>query len=244
MYTKFFTMVLLTILSLSVVAEPQTFTSGPERVSTIELYTSQGCSSCPPAEKYLNSLRQSPGLWQDFIPMAFHVDYWNYLGWRDRYSKATHSQRQRQYARLRNMATIYTPGFFVDGQEWRRRFSRGQPPFQQHKVGQLSISVENRQVAGEYVPATPSRTKLLVNVALLGMGLHTEIESGEREGSSTTHEFVVLGHEQQALQGNAFSVALPKPLVPAKEQAIAVWLSQGSDPTPIQAVGGMLHSGE
>lgn len=240
MYRKLLFMTSLGLLSLSAIAEPQQFSSGPERVGIIELYTSQGCSSCPPAERFLNSLRQAPGLWQTFIPMAFHVDYWNYLGWRDRFSKAEHSQRQRQYARLRNMATIYTPGFFVDGQEWRRRFSRGMPSFQHHNVGQLSISVENRQVAGKYVPATHAKGKLQVNVALLGMDLHTQIESGEREGSSTTHEFVVLGYSQQPLQGSVFNVALPKPLVAAKKKAIVTWLSRGNDPTPIQAVGGIL----
>ena len=57
-----------------------TFESGPAQVSLLELYTSEGCSSCPPAEAWMNSLKNKPGLWTAFVPVAFHVDYWNSLG--------------------------------------------------------------------------------------------------------------------------------------------------------------------
>ena len=241
MYTKFWLFVLLSCTSLSVVAEPQVFRSGTERVGVIELYTSQGCSSCPPAERFLNSLQGEPGLWKDFIPMAFHVDYWNYLGWRDQFSKAEHSQRQRQYARVRNMATIYTPGFFVNGQEWRRRFySRGLPELDKTKVGELTISVDKQQVKGQFVPVKGSTSGLQANVALLGMGLQTHIESGEREGSATQHEFVVLGHNQGSIKDGSLNLDLPSAAEQASNYAIVVWISQPGDPTPIQAVGGKL----
>src|SRR6187401_2558536 len=61
----------------------QSITSGSARASLLELYTSEGCSSCPPAEAWLSSLKDEPRLWRDFVPMAFHVDYWDRLGWRD-----------------------------------------------------------------------------------------------------------------------------------------------------------------
>lgn len=243
MYIKFPVMILLGVLSLPALAEPQVFSSGPNRVGMLELYTSQGCSSCPPAEHYLNQLRQSPRVWKDFIPMAFHVDYWNYLGWKDRFSKAEYSQRQRRYARTRRMSTVYTPGFFADGREWRRGFSNGLPTFNSGKVGTLNISVENQKVTGKYLPLA-SKTGLKLNTALLGMGLRTDIKAGEREGHVTEHEFVVLGYQQQALTGADFKTVLPPPSVKAMQYAVAVWVSRGSDPTPIQAVGGMLKSPE
>ena len=59
------------------------FQSPVEQTTLVELYTSEGCSSCPPAESWLNGLKESPGLWKDFVPLAFHVDYWDDLGWRD-----------------------------------------------------------------------------------------------------------------------------------------------------------------
>ena len=244
MYRKFSVLFLLGLLSQAVMAAPQTFSSGPNRVATVELYTSEGCSSCPPAEQYLTSLRKSPGLWKDFIPMAFHVDYWDYLGWRDRFSSALFSQRQRQYARLLRMNTVYTPGFFVDGREWRRGLLRGKPAFRHENVGRLNIYVQNQQLTGEFEPTIPGSRKLRVNVALLGMGLQSKINSGERGGTSTTHDFVVLGYTQQPLPDSSFSVALPKPSVAAKEKGIVVWVSQDTDPTPLQAVGGLLKPSE
>ena len=239
MYIKLTVFALLGILNFSAMAEPQQFVSGPNRVGTMELYTSQGCSSCPPAERYLNQLKQNPRVWKEFIPMAFHVDYWNYLGWRDRFSKAEYSLRQRQYARTRRMNTVYTPGFFVDGREWRRGFSNGLPSFNQQKVGNLKIIVAENKLSGNFKAVT-SMTALKLNTVILGMGLKTNIQAGEREGHLTEHEYVVLGYQQQALKDLAFTTSLPKPIVEAKQYAVAVWISRDSDPTPIQAVGGLL----
>ena len=77
---------------------PTVFESGAERVNLVELYTSEGCSSCPPADRWLSGLRRNRGLWQQVVPLAFHVDYWDNLGWRDQFADASWSERQRQYA--------------------------------------------------------------------------------------------------------------------------------------------------
>ena len=61
-----------------------TFESGVTRTTLLELFTSEGCSSCPPAEKWLSQLKSNPDLWKKIVPIAFHVDYWDHLGWRDR----------------------------------------------------------------------------------------------------------------------------------------------------------------
>jgi len=68
------------IWGMSQAAYAQTFNSSTQQVNLIELYTSEGCSSCPPADKWLNSLKEQQGLWTEFIPLAFHVDYWDYIG--------------------------------------------------------------------------------------------------------------------------------------------------------------------
>lgn len=77
----------------------------------VELFTSQGCSSCPPADKLLGELADR----DDVIALAFHVDYWNYIGWEDPFSSAAHTERQRSYASLMGSATIYTPQAIVQG---------------------------------------------------------------------------------------------------------------------------------
>jgi len=84
--------------SFHLTAAAVTFESSETQTSLLELYTSEGCSSCPPAEKWLSRLKESPGLWKDFVPVAFHVDYWDYLGWRDRWSSKTFTDRQHAYA--------------------------------------------------------------------------------------------------------------------------------------------------
>ena len=67
--------------------------SGPARTHLIELYSSEGCSSCPPADDWVESLRKRPGLWKDFVPVAFHVTYWDYLGWKDSFGDPVGSAR-------------------------------------------------------------------------------------------------------------------------------------------------------
>lgn|GEM_PF-3210216 len=82
----------------------QVFVSAKKQTQLIELYSSQGCSSCPPAERWVNELSNNEGLWLNFIPMVFHVDYWNYIGWADPYASSENSQRQRQF---RDIGAIY-----------------------------------------------------------------------------------------------------------------------------------------
>jgi hypothetical protein len=81
------------------------------RPIVIELFTSQGCSSCPPADAFLEELRSMKGV----VAISLHVDYWDYLGWRDTLGDAAYSQRQRDYARRRNDGDVYTPQMVIDG---------------------------------------------------------------------------------------------------------------------------------
>ncbi len=82
-----------------------------ERVSVVELFTSQGCSSCPPADTFLGELAMR----KDVLALAFHVDYWDYIGWKDAYASTAYSNRQRHYARQFDLRYIYTPQMVVDG---------------------------------------------------------------------------------------------------------------------------------
>src|SRR3954451_5035298 len=79
-------------------AAETTFVSGSEQTALIELYTSEGCSSCPPAEAWLTQWKDDAGLWKRFVPIAFHVDYWDRLGWRDRFASKQWTERQTRYA--------------------------------------------------------------------------------------------------------------------------------------------------
>jgi hypothetical protein len=93
------------------------FESGPQRTHLLELFTSEGCSSCPPAEAWLSKLKAEPRLWKDFVPIAFHVDYWDRLGWRDPFAAKEWTARQYQYSAVWKSDSVYTPGFVLDAGE-------------------------------------------------------------------------------------------------------------------------------
>src|SRR5437899_7536374 len=106
-------------VSLGACAGPLFLQSSENQVAFLALFTSEGCSSCPPAEVWLSGLKTTPGLWKQFVPVAFHVDYWDYLGWRDPWASKAFSDRQRAYVQTWRGDSIYTPGFVLNGQEWR-----------------------------------------------------------------------------------------------------------------------------
>jgi hypothetical protein len=91
-------------------AAPAPATEVQPRV-VVELFTSEGCSSCPPADTYLGELAQRP----DVLALAFHVDYWNYIGWTDPYASKLATQRQHEYARHLNLRYVYTPQMVING---------------------------------------------------------------------------------------------------------------------------------
>src|SRR5437870_9403607 len=109
-------------------AESIRFQSETRQTSLLELYASEGCSSCPPAEAWLSALKEHPRLWKDFVPVAFHVDYWDYLGWKDPFSSKAWSERQSDYAEHWHSDSVYTPGFVLNGNEWRGWLTRDELP--------------------------------------------------------------------------------------------------------------------
>ncbi len=241
--------ILFAIAALSVsgaAAAGQTFTSGDRAVALVELFTSEGCSSCPPAERWLSGLAEEPGLWERFVPVAFHVDYWNYLGWNDRFASGDYSDRQRLYIEQGAARVVYTPGVFRAGSEWlgwrsgQRLAAAGEP------AGRLTAEVENGRAVIRYVPAAPTGAPLDVSIALLGMGLETEVLAGENRGRKLAHDFVVLNHrvvrlDREHTEYRAES-ELEAPAELAKTYALAVWVSARGVQEPLQATGGLLES--
>ena len=169
-------------------------------VALIELYTSEGCNSCPPADRWLSELvREAPGA-DGFVALSLHVDYWDRLGWKDRFGSPRFTQRQYELARLSGGKTpVYTPGVFVNLAEFRRghlqdllrainthpagadiRIELGAPA-----PAQLAVSSEFRIRPG--VP--PKRPQAFV--ALYEDGLSTEVRAGENHGVTLHHDRVV-----------------------------------------------------
>ena len=100
-------------------AETYKAKSSKHPVALIELYTSQGCSSCPPAEKWLGNLENSGVKSDQAIPLALHVDYWDYIGWEDQFSQKYFTQRQYQYRKTNHSSSVYTPQIMFNGKDVR-----------------------------------------------------------------------------------------------------------------------------
>jgi hypothetical protein len=250
-FHKWFAFIVAAWLPVTLYAQDVYLESGDKQTVLIELYTSEGCSSCPPAERYLNGYLHHPRLWEQFIPLAFHVDYWDYLGWKDRFSDPAYSSRQRQYARGGGLSAVYTPAFVVNGQGWRPRSMRDRKPsLNLPSPGKLSVKVSDRGIIARFHSiksySGDMSDDLQLHVALLGMGLSTEIESGENRGRLSPHEFVVLSHSAHAASrhsGQRWKWQLPRPELDCEtvpEYALVAWVSRKGEPAPLQAVGGYL----
>ncbi len=235
------------------------FTSGRQKVSLIELYTSEGCSSCPPADRWLSAVGDGAALWENVVPVAFHVSYWDRLGWPDRFAQPKFDTRQRTLA-ARVDSGVYTPGLFKDGLEfrsWRRTppqaISASDTQRQsttaaaQSDAGELSIShVTGNQWQVTYDQAIASDAGYSANppaqvfAAVLGNNLSNSIGRGENAGKQLDHDFVVLQLEQAKLTpGATLQATFTLDTNSTAKPAIAAWIT-GTNGAPLQAVGGAL----
>ena len=248
---KSFGLILMTFLAgfLSQAA-PVVFESSDRQTSLIELYTSEGCNSCPPAEAWFSQLKDDPGLWRDFVPVAFHVDYWNYLGWRDRWSREEFSDRQRDYAKVWGSASIYTPELVLNGAEWHRWFwQKKVPPGASGPGGVLKVNSDDGihwevKYASPRVPAAGTSVFQL-HTALLVSGVGSDVTAGENAGHHLDHDFAALTLTEQPLvsKTNEFrgGFIIDEKLKPkAGRLALAVWVCRNGQSEPVQAVGGWL----
>ena len=216
------------------------FESKPTRTHLLELFTSEGCSSCLPAEAWLSSLKNEPRLWQDFVPLAFHVDYWDHLGWRDPFASKTWTERQADYSARWKSESVYTPAFVLDGVAWR---NAALPPAATETSGVLKITVKGERVVAAFKPATNTERRYEIHLACLGFGLGADVKAGENNGRKLVHDFVVLGLTNEGMKSGTKEFRLPvESLKQAADSrsAIAAWVTQAGQIDPIQAVGGWL----
>lgn len=213
------------------------FESGDTQATLVELYTSEGCSSCPPAEARLARLKDDPNLWKQIVPVAFHVDYWDRLGWPDRFASAAFTRRQYAYAARWQSGSVYTPAFVQNGHE-------GNGPTPASKAGRLRVEVNAKgEVTITFRPTGAPATGLIVEAAPLASGVTSDVRRGENAGRKLAHEFVALDllHAPLERHGDSWTgtLILPSKTV-APAAALAVWVHATDDPTALQAVGGWL----
>jgi hypothetical protein len=229
--------VIVLTLSCALIARAadRVFESSPQKVHLLELFTSEGCSSCPPAEAWLSQLKSEPRLWKDFVPLAFHVDYWDRLGWRDPFASKEWTARQYQYSANWKSESVYTPGFVLDGREWLKR---NVPTSSAEKPGALKLSINDRKVTAEFVSTNSSPKDVDLHVAILGFDLATKVTAGENSGRSLRQDFVVLSLTNQKMSNGKAEFDFNSD---SRTGAIAAWITPPNQIEPIQAVGGWLR---
>ncbi|MEM8487271.1 MAG: DUF1223 domain-containing protein [Bacteroidota bacterium] len=217
-----------------------TFTA-PETVHgpvVVELFTSQGCSSCPPADKYLKSLAQSPEWQAHVIPLSFHVDYWNYLGWKDPFSDAAWTERQGDYVTALGGATLYTPQMVIHGHEdvVGSRFAQVEKVINarakdarshQAKLAVTRLIRDKDKLSGT-VHLTGKIPRSRAPYALIAIAfqkeLSTDVPRGENAGKTLQNDFVVrnlalvtkLQQTKKLDQQASFEVALDASMDPER----------------------------
>jgi hypothetical protein len=228
-------------------AQELRFQSSAKQTALIELYTSEGCSSCPPAEAWLSQLKADPGLWTSFVPVAFHVDYWDNLGWRDRFAAAKFTARQRANAVEWGGDSLYTPAFAVNGCEWRgwfggRKFSAAN----KENVGILTAETKDaHRFTITFEPQQKSDAQWQAHLALLGCEISSKIGAGENNGRNLRHDFVVLDKRSAPMKSKdkvATAEIVLESATPADvpQKAIAIWVARPDQTVSVQAIGGWL----
>ncbi|HEX2565263.1 MAG TPA: DUF1223 domain-containing protein [Burkholderiales bacterium] len=209
-------------LAIGAFAGQCTATSGAHTAALVELYTSEGCSSCPPADRWLSGLANYRG---QLVPLALHVDYWDYIGWKDRYAKGEFSSRQRKLTQLQRRALVYTPQVLLQGREFR---GWGSPAFDA-AVTAINAQPARASIALTITGLASDRMDLEIKAALNDPGdkdavlyvaayenkLSSDVSSGENRGRRLAHDYVVLEWQgPMALGASPLAERRSLPLLP------------------------------
>jgi hypothetical protein len=176
--------------------------SSPRTAALVELYTSEGCSSCPPADHWLSTLRQAGQTRGEVVPLALHVGYWDYIGWKDPYAKPAFAARQRRIAALQHSSFVYTPQVVLQGRDFRSwgsgAFERAVAKINARPArATISLSLEPlrdgvlRVEVAARVPEPGRREAAALYLAAYQSRLVSRVDAGENQGRTLEHDFVV-----------------------------------------------------
>ncbi len=213
--------------------------SGSTITPVVELYTSEGCNSCPPADRWLSRIAPDA----DAVALAFHVDYWDRLGWKDRFASAAHTARQSQQQASNGARFSYTPQVVVDGVD-RKDWPGVRLPLKAQALSQVQVTLvrEGERFNARVEPAAGGPARLAAYWAVTESGHVTAVKAGENEGVTLKHDFVVREYRPvvawTSLAGTAISLGFTPASLPDASHARHVNLVVVNAQTgrPLQAV--------
>ena len=211
--------------------------SGSTVTPVVELYTSEGCNSCPPADRWLSRIAPDA----DAVALAFHVDYWDRLGWKDRFASAAHTARQSQASNGARFS--YTPQVVVDGAD-RKDWSGVRLPLKASAVSQVQVTLvrEGERFNARVEPAAGGPARLAAYWAVTESNHVTSVKAGENEGVTLKHDFVVREYRPvaawTALAGVPFGLSFTpsSPVDPAHARQVSLVVVNAETGRPVQAV--------
>jgi hypothetical protein len=188
----------LAILVASVVSVSASLVAAQSGPVVVELYTSQGCSSCPPADEMLHELAGR----SDVIALALHVDYWDYIGWKDEFGNPAFTQRQHQYARVAGARSVFTPQFVIGGRDHvvgaKMMDVMDQIRGNAERLGAVTLTIRREgdrlQIAAQANP--PARQPLVVQLVRYTPQATVEIRRGENAGRTISYSNIVTSWDQ------------------------------------------------
>jgi hypothetical protein len=210
----------------------------------VELYTSEGCNSCPPADRWLSRLKGQPGV----VALAFHVDYWDRLGWKDRFASPAYTQRHAQQQAVNGARFSYTPQVVLDGIDQPRwggvspeMLLRGSPSRPDSSV-HITLTRDGAQVSAVVHARPGAAQRLSAYWALTEDGHRTAVKAGENEGVTLQHDFVVRRYLEVApwsATAGAPTVLrfdIPAASPPGQPQSVSLVVLDAATRRPVQAV--------
>src|SRR5688572_13576058 len=218
--------------------------SGSHVTPLVELYTSEGCSSCPPADRWLGSLAAEAAAGR-VVPLAFHVDYWDYIGWKDPFASERATRRQREIQKAAGARYVYTPQVVLGGRDFRG-WRGGADSFEtlRNRRAQASIELTVKGDATRGIEVD-TRTSALAGVKPAGWvlvvaatqdGLASRVTAGENRGERLAHDFVVRDFSVHRGIGEAATSFKPQPGWDLKRMSVAAFLQDPGTGEVLQAL--------
>ncbi len=177
------------VATTGAVAQSCEASSGAKPPAVVELYTSEGCSSCPPADRWLSTLKHPDGV----LALSFHVNYWNHLGWRDPFATSETTARQYRLKEALGGKYVYTPQVVLNGRDhrsWPGQSPAQLAPLSAEGAPALRLSREGNQVTAR-LGASSSHARLAGYWAVLQDGIVSKVTRGENAGEALRHDHVV-----------------------------------------------------
>lgn len=213
-------------------------------IAVVELFTSQGCSSCPAADRLLKEAVNAKNTTGEVYGLSFHVGYWNRLGWKDPYSSDQYTERQKWYAAKKRLGRIYTPQMIVDGQDEfvgsqkSKLVESLRSSFSSNEKSALIITEvkKNDTQVTVYYSGTGATSNEVLNVALVQKVASNRVPRGENRQKTLVHSNVVRAFRVVALR-NKGQVALELPVLSASADYEVIAYAQESESLKVTAVG-------